>query len=327
MMSVPKFFSLSPTRSWAEDTVKLCGASLEKLKEERFPDGEGKISLLEPVEGSHVVVFQSLAGEAGHSPFEKICELAFFLHSLRDQGAREITLIAPYLAFSRSDQRSGDLDPLYLKAAAAMLEGAGLSRIVTLDVHNLAAFENAFRFARTRNLEASSLFCDFLLGSEWKQTPLVVLSPDLGGIKRAEKFRVRLEEELNQKIGLAFLEKYRRGAELGREAKLELVKGALVLIYDDMISTGGTILRALDACEKGDAKVVTVLATHGIFSQKIEAILKVPLLRKLIVTDSNARLRSEDWSRVEKLEILSCASLLGQFLNEAFGGIAERRVA
>ncbi|MGZ3712346.1 MAG: ribose-phosphate diphosphokinase, partial [Bdellovibrionota bacterium] len=201
-------FALPSSRPLAEGIAHRLGIPLSELREEQFPDGEKKISPMHSVERESVVLFQSLLGEAGHSPNEKICELLFLLHTLRDHGAREITLVAPYLAYARSDIRHDALDSLYLKSLAEMLESAGLGRLITLDVHNPAAFENAFRYCIAQNLEASSLFCKYLKKLEWSNAPLVVLSPDLGGIKRAAKFHTRLEQALGRTIQFSFLEKY-----------------------------------------------------------------------------------------------------------------------
>ena len=260
-MSLVKLFAFPEARALAYRTAALLGVALANSEMEEFPDGEGRLRSDEAVDGSDVVVFAALDGRA-RSPAEKLCLLAFFVHSLRDLGARSVTVVAPYLAYARSDRRVVPFDPLCLKATATMLESVGMSRILVIDAHNPAAFENAFRYAVAETLEAFSLFSGPLSTELEKNTPLVVLAPDLGGVKRAESFRKALSRELQREIGFAFLEKHRRHEFVGLKGGAELEESE-VLIIDDMISTGETILRALEACRRGGAKCASVMATHG----------------------------------------------------------------
>ena len=208
-----------------------------------------------------------------------------------------------------------------------MLENAGLTRIVTVDVHNLGAYENAFSRSQTVHLEAAPLFCEHLQGLDRIGGPLVVLSPDFGGVQRADHFRSRLERVLRREVGFSFLEKIRRHGSIGGHAVAEGVRNAEVLIFDDMISTGETIQRALDACERGGARHVSVLATHGIFSRNADAILATPLLRELIITDTNASMIPPRDEGRERLTVLSCAPMLGRCLETILGTGEKVKVA
>jgi ribose-phosphate pyrophosphokinase len=202
-----------------------------------------------------------------------------------------------------------------------MLESVGMSRILVIDAHNPAAFENAFRYAVAENLEAFSLFSGPLSTELEKNTPLVVLAPDLGGVKRAESFRKALSRELQREIGFAFLEKHRRHEFVGLKGGAELEESE-VLIIDDMISTGETILRALEACRRGGAKCASVMATHGLFCGNVSALLEAPELRQIIVTDS-----IDQSGRPARISEVSCAPLLAKRLGSIFDWKRGRHAA
>lgn len=146
---------------------------------------------------------------------------------------------------------------------AQLLETVGADRVVTLDVHNLAAYENAFRI-RAEHLEAKKLFVNHFaprVGTD----DLVVVSPDVGGVKRAEAFREALERRLARPVDRAFMEKYRSAGVVSGESLVGEVAGRAAIIIEDLISTGGTIARAVAACRQRGAKIVYAAASHGIF--------------------------------------------------------------
>src|SRR5690606_10337866 len=128
----------------------------------RFEDGEHKIRPLTSVRGRDVYVLSSLYGETDRSPDEKLCRLLFFIATLRDNGATRVTAVVPYLAYARKDRRTQSRDPVTTRYVASLFEAVGVDRVVTLDVHNLAAFQNAFR-CRTEHLEARMLFVRHLV--------------------------------------------------------------------------------------------------------------------------------------------------------------------
>ncbi|KHD88433.1 MAG: hypothetical protein OM95_08910 [Bdellovibrio sp. ArHS] len=309
---MPRIYSFGSGQILALELCKYLGLELEKIKEERFPDGEIKIKPMEAVSSQDVVILHSMAFEPEQTPNDKICELLLFISQLKDEGAGSITAILPYLSYSRSDQKKDFQDPLTLKHLAILYEAAGIEKIITLDVHNLAAYQNAFRCSSV-NLEAAPLFCD-VIKSKGATGSLVVLSPDIGGIKRAEKFRHLLQGALAKPVAMAFVEKYREKEGLQGQALVGNVHEADIIIYDDMISTGKTVLRAVEAVRKKGARTVTVIATHGLFSENREALLNSSLINELWVTDSNPTLRRPLFKEFPKLKVISCAPLLAQGL-------------
>lgn len=266
---------------------------------------------LEDVNRVKVFVFHSLINNTLRTVNDRLCELYFLLSSLRDQGAHQVTAVIPYLCYARSDRRKEAFDSLTLRHVAQMLEGSGVHQIICMDVHNISAFENAFR-CPTLHLEADSLFCEYIASQISEDNPPLVLSPDIGGIKRAERFRKHLEHVTGLSIELAFFEKFRTQQGLIGQTLVGDVKGRPVLIIDDMISTGGTILRAVDACHKEGASSISVFASHGLFTKNQTQLLNSPLIEEFIVTDSHPDVNGHALGRFSKLKVLSCASLFAE---------------
>ncbi len=306
-----KIFGIGSTKSIALAVCKEIGIELADLDEEKFPDGELKVSPKESVANADVFVFHSLGNDNVRSVQDRLCELCFFVSTLKDHGAMRVTAMIPYLAYARSDQRKIPFDSVTHRYVAKMLEASGVDRVVTLDVHNISAFENTFR-CPSLNLEAASLFCQYIARNISKEIPSVILSPDIGGIKRAEKFRKILETTIGIPVDTAFLEKYREKQEMtGHRLVGDLIDRS-VFIVDDMISTGETIMRALKTCQHEGAATIKVLATHGVFSKNQNELLNYSSVDEFIITDSLPAVKN--LSSLKKLKVLSCTSLFSNFI-------------
>ena len=186
---------------------------------------------------------QSLHGGPAESASDKLVRLLFFIGALKDAGAARVTAVTPYLAYARKDRRTKPHDPVTTRYVAQMFEAVGTDAVVALDVHNPAAFENAFRI-RTVALTAAPLFVDYAKKLAGAGEKLCVVSPDLGGGKRAELLRAALEAAIGKPVGKGFAEKHRSGGVVSGDMFVGEVAGATVLLVDDLISTGGTLLRA-----------------------------------------------------------------------------------
>ena len=155
-----KLFVLNSSRAFGEQ-VSLRLAVEPSLHEERtFEDGEHKARPLEAVRNTDVYVVQSLHGGPDESSNDKLCRLLFFIGALKDAGAARVTVIAPYLCYARKDRRTKPNDPVTTRYIAQLFEAVGTDAVVTLEVHNPAAFENAFR-CRSMTLTAAPLFVDY----------------------------------------------------------------------------------------------------------------------------------------------------------------------
>lgn len=321
-----KLFSLEAGAEFAQRVAAALGQKLSAHEERDFVDGEHKVRPLEDVEGADVYLIQSLYSDPPHpgssSVNDKLVRLLFFAAALRDSGASRVSAVIPYLCYARKDRRTKLRDPLSSRYLASLFEAVGIDCVVTLDVHNQAAFENAFR-CRTLHLPALPLFADFaerLLGGD--HNSLVVASPDVGGVKRAEAFRLLLGERLGCEPGRAFVEKYRSADKLTGGTLVGDVAGASVLIVDDLIAGGGTISRAASAIHAGGASRIIALATHGQFCNGALARLAQLPLEAIAVTDSLPQPQ-----RSEKLELIGSAPLLAEAIRRLYGGGAASELS
>jgi ribose-phosphate pyrophosphokinase len=198
-----------------------------------------------------------------------------------------------------------------------MFEAVGTDCVVTLEVHNPAAFENAFR-CRTVTLTGTPLFVDY--AQRFRGEALAVVSPDTGGVKRAELFREALEGDFRRPIGKAFVEKHRSAGVVSGDLFVGDVAGATALVIDDLISSGGTLLRAAKAARKAGAKRVIALVTHGLFMQGAAEVLADPAIERLVVSDSVPAFRLPAGAAREKLVILPAAPLLAEAIRRLQAG-------
>jgi ribose-phosphate pyrophosphokinase len=302
-----QLFALEATGELGRAIAEALGQPLSLHEEREFEDGEHKARPLDPVVGQDVYVIQSLHGGPTMSANDKLCRLLFFIGALKDSGAARVTVVVPYLCYARKDRRTKPNDPVTTRYLAAMFEGAGTDTIVTLEVHNPAAFENAFR-CRTVTLTGTPLFVDYVrkLGDK----DLCVVSPDTGGAKRAELLREELEAAFGRPVGKAFADKHRSAGVVSGDLFVGDVAGRTALIIDDLISTGGTLLRAARAARNGGAHRVIALVTHGLFMPGAALVLGDPAIERLIITDSVPPFRLAQEAARDKLEILPTAPLL-----------------
>jgi ribose-phosphate pyrophosphokinase len=242
----------------------------------------------------------------------------FFIGALKDVGAARVTVVAPYLCYARKDRRTKPNDPVTTRYIAQLIEAVGADVMVTLEVHNPAAFENAFR-CRTVALTATPLFVDYAKALAGES--LCVVSPDPGGVKRAELFRETLEAAMGKPIGKGFADKHRSAGVVSGDLFVGDAAGATALIIDDLVSTGGTLLRAARAARKSGAKHVIALVTHGLFMPGAAEVVADPAIDRLVVTDSVPPFRLAPNAR-GKIDTLRCAPLLGETIKRLHEGRA-----
>lgn len=316
-----KLFALSESGALGARIATALGVPLGLHEERDFEDGEHKIRALENVRNGDLFVVQSLYGEPEKSVNDKFLRLLFFIGALKDAGAARVTAVIPYLCYARKDRKTKARDPVTTRYVAQVLEGVGTDRVVVLDVHNPAAFQNAFRCS-TELLDTARLFAGHFaarIGAE-SVVPVVVVSPDTGGIKRAERLREALSRELGRAVGSAFMEKKRSAGVVSGEALVGEVEGATAIVVDDLISTGGTLLRAAQACRRQGARAVHAAAAHGIFAGSAGQLLTDPALDSLVVTDSIPPFRLEGTPARAKLTLIEIAPLLAEAIRRIHTG-------
>lgn len=313
-------FALGSTHDFGAAVAAELGIDLGPHEERVFEDGEYKLRPLTSVRGRDVHVILSLYPEANASSADKLLKLLFFIGALKDSGAARVTAITPYLAFSRKDRRTKPRDPITTRYVAQLFEAIGVDAVMTIDVHNIAAFENAFR-RPTIPLDAHALFArriaPLVAGAE-----VAVVSPDLGGEKRAELFRQRLEKLLRQPIAKAFMDKTRSEGRVTGEIFAGDVAGRIAIILDDLIAGGGTMARAAAACRAHGATRVIAAATHGVFTAAAPVTLRDAPVDHYLVTDSVEVATDRATANMlgARLEIVPLAGLFAGAIRALTGG-------
>ena len=304
-----RLFALQATAELGKGIAEALGLPISEHEEREFEDGEHKARPLVPVSGADVYVIQSLHSGPVESAHDKLCRLLFFVGALKDGGAARVTVLVPYLCYARKDRRTKPNDPVTTRYIATIFEAVGVDAIVTLEVHNPVAFENAFR-RRTVALTAAPLFIDYAI--RFKGEKLCIVSPDPGGAKRAELLRENLEAAFGQPIGKAFADKHRSAGIISGDLFVGDVAGATALIIDDLISSGGTLLRAARAARKHGARRVLALVTHGLFMAGASQVLSDPAIELVVITDAVPPFRLEPELVHRKVHVLSAAPLLAE---------------
>jgi ribose-phosphate pyrophosphokinase len=314
-----RLFALEATSELGKAVAQSLGCDLSAHEERSFEDGEHKVRPLDTVRGAHVYVVQSLHSGPSETVNDKLCRLLFFIGSIKDAGAASVTAVVPYLCYARKDRRTKPNDPVTTRYMAGMFEAVGTDCMVTLEVHNPVAFENAFR-CRTVTLTGTPLFVGYARSLD--NRALSVVSPDPGGAKRAELFREALEVSLGRPVGKAFADKHRSAGVVSGDLFIGDVADTTALIIDDLISTGGTLLRAARAAKKSGARRVVALATHGLFMQGAAEAIADPAIDRVAITDVVPPFNLPEGPARAKVDILPAAPLLAEAIRRVYNGKA-----
>lgn len=288
-----RIFGLGDSKEFADQVCAHLAIRRTDHREEMHDDGEPYLLSSENVRGCDVFIIESLYS-GKESVCDKFVKLAFFAGSIRDASARRITLVVPYLAFQRQDRKTESRAPVYTKYIPEMLEGIlqKEDRILTMDTHNLSAFQSGFRMTLD-HLEARNIITDWISRNinNWDVDldQLVVVSPDEGGVKRAGKDCKKLQDSLGRPISLAAIYKTHEGRDIDAHGIMGDVKNKYCLVFDDMISSCRTNLVGVEAIEAAGGKVAGVFATHGLFvgpnaNNNVEKLLNKGV--RIVVTDT-----------------------------------------
>ena len=309
-------FSLDPESSFGSSLAGALDISLSPFEDRSFEDGEHKLRPLVDPRGADTYVVCSLHGGPQHSPHDKLFRLLMFIAALREHGAARVTAVVPYLAYARKDRQTKPFDPVTLRYVAQLFEAVGLAQLIVLEVHNVAAFQNAFR-CTTLHLDVHRAF-DAVVPEIAGAGPLAVASPDPGGVKRAQLWRESLVERLAMPVGFAFVDK-RRSAGLVSSDNLVAggVDGMTVLLLDDLIASGDTMKRAAHALRQAGAHQVIACAAHGLFIEPAPGVLADAVISQVLVSDSVPPFRLPTSGPVSrKLRIVSAVPLFAQAIRD-----------
>lgn len=277
-------FTLAGTTEYATRLASRMGMPLSAVEERDFEDGEHKIRPLASVQGLDAYVIHALHGDDAHSVNDKLCRLLFLIGALKDHGAARVTAVLPYLCYARKDRRTQPYDPVTSRYVAALFEAMATDRVLAVEVHNGAAFDNGFA-CPTEHIATAEFFAAHFAPMA-KNGDVVVVSPDAGGVKRAELFRRALERLSGRSLDNAFVEKYRSGGVVTGGALVGGIRGRTAIIIDDLISTGGTLLRAAKACRTAGARRVFAAAAHGLFTGGASELFASADFDGLVVSDT-----------------------------------------
>lgn len=317
-------FALRESRDFGGAIARALGVSLRDLTESQFADGEHKIRPTVNVRGKDVFVVQSLYGDPSYTVNDKLCRLLFFLGALRDAAAARVTAVVPYLCYQRKDRKTKPRDPVTTRYLAGLFESVGIDRVLTMDVHNLAAYQNAFR-VRNDHLEARPLFIDSILESAGERD-IVVLSPDEGGMKRANRFAEGLRATLDRDVPTAFVEKLRSGGTVSGGTLVGDVEERVVVVIDDLIGTGTTLVQATEACAAQHATEVHVAATHGVFVGDAGEKLAHPAITSVLVTNTIPPFRLEGTPAATKVSVCDAAPRFAEAIEAIHAGGSVTRL-
>jgi ribose-phosphate pyrophosphokinase len=312
-----KLFALNASSALGFRIASQLGCGLDSHEEREFSYGEHKARPLVSVQGEDVYVISSLHGDRDFSVNDKICRLLFFIGALKDAGAGRVTAVSPYLAYSRKDSRTKSRDPVTTRYLATALQSIGTDRVITMDIHNLAAFENSFR-CPTVNLETTELFADYFYRTAGDDIDSIV-SPDLGGIKATRRLADAYFRLSDRTLQFSVMDKRRSEGQVSGTGLIGNV-GEHVLIVDDMIGSGTTLCRATAACLEAGAARVSVGATHGLFQEGATALFAQTGIDTIAVSDSvaieNLGLPDEDLARVQ---CVGTADIIAECIRELQG--------
>ncbi|QBO36414.1 ribose-phosphate diphosphokinase [Periweissella cryptocerci] len=292
-----KLFSLSANQPLAEKIAETIGVDLGKLKVDRFSDGEIRINIEESIRGDNVYVVQSTSAPVN----DNLMELLILIDALRRASAASINIVMPYYGYARQDRKARSREPITAKLVANMLEKAGATRVIALDLH--AAQIQGFFDIPMDHLMGAPLLADYLLSSGIAEDGnTVVVSPDHGGVTRARALAELL------KAPIAIIDKRRPKANVAKIMNIiGNVKGKRAIMIDDMIDTAGTITLGAQKIMDEGANEVYVVATHAVLSGPAIERLEASAFKQVILTDS---IKLPDDKKFSKLVQVSAADLL-----------------
>jgi len=295
-MSNYMIFSGTANPELANDISKYLDVPLSKATINRFSDGEINVQISESVRGKDVFIVQPTCAPANAN----LMELLIMVDALKRSSAKSITAVIPYYGYARQDRKAAPRVPITAKLVADMIETAGVTRVVTIDLH--ASQIQGFFNIPVDNLYGATLFIDYIKNKNFKNP--IIASPDIGGVARARYFAARLG------LDMVIVDKRRQKA---NEAEVMNiigdVEGKDVILIDDMIDTAGTMVKGAKALKQKGAVSVMACCTHPVLSGPAYERIQSGDIDELVV--SNTIPLKQD---CKKIKVLNTDRLLGEVI-------------
>lgn len=296
-------FSGNANPELAQKVAEQLGMPLGKAKVARFNDGEIQIHIDENVRKKHVYLIQPTCPSASQSINDNVMELFLLIRTMKRASAASITVIAPYYGYARQDRKLRARVPISAADIAYMLELAGATRVVTIDLH-CGQIQGFFQNVPCDNLYGSLLFAPYMAQQDLSN--IVVVSPDAGGVERANQFMYELSKK-GISSDMAVISKQREKAGVvGSMHLIGDVKDADTIIVDDMCDTGGTLCKAAALLKEKGARRVFAVITHPVFSNKALETIGNSVIDQMVIADT-IPLRGDVPANIT---VISMASLL-----------------
>ncbi|NPA43171.1 MAG: ribose-phosphate pyrophosphokinase [Chlorobi bacterium] len=290
-----KLFACSQSRELAEKIARVYGQPLGKVEIQRFADGEFRPSFKESIRGRRVFIIGST-----FAPTDHLMEMLLMIDAAKRASAKHINAVIPYFGWARQDRKDEPRVPIAAKLVASMLETAGATRVITMDLH--ADPIQGFFEIPVDHLYSSTIFIPYIERLNLKN--LIIASPDMGGAKRAYAYA----KYFNTDVAIC----YKQRLKPNEVAYMELignVKGKDVVIVDDLVDTARTLVKAAELIMERGANSVRAAITHPVLSGNAVELIEASPLEELIVTDSiPVRALSN------KIKVLTCADLFARVM-------------
>jgi ribose-phosphate pyrophosphokinase len=292
-----KVFSGGANRPLAEKIATALGDTLGRITLGKFPDEEISVRIEEDVRGRDIFLVQPTCPPVN----DNLMELLVMIDSFKRASAARITAVLPYYGYARQDRKDVGRVPITAKLVANLLTKAGADRVLALDLH--AAQIQGFFDIPVDHLHAIPVITEYVHTLKIPTRDLVVLSPDEGAVKRALTYQKRLNTPI------AIVDKRRSSATETQAANLigASLEGKVAMIFDDMISTAGTVVNAAGVAHKNGAREIYICATHGVLCGPAIARLRDAPVRQIVVTDS---IPLPPNKQLPHIKVLSVAPLL-----------------
>jgi len=290
-----RLFSGSANPEFAKKVAKYLNIEISPAKLTKFSDGEISVKITESVRGMDVFIIQPTCAPTN----DNLMELLIMVDALKRSSAKSISAVIPYYGYARQDRKAAPRVPITAKLVADLLEAAGISRVITVDLH--AAQIQGFFNIPADNLFGSIMFVDYIKSKKLKNP--IIASPDIGGVARARSYAEKLNYDL------VIVDKRREKANESEVMNIiGDVNGKDVILVDDMVDTAGTLVKAAEVLKSRGATSVMACCTHGVLSgPAYERLDKGDSLDELVISDTIPLKQAHD-----KITVLTASNIIGE---------------